>query len=220
MRNGECEAMPEATDQPPAPRPRNRDETRAAILTAAQALLAEDGFSGFGVNALARRSGFDKQLIYRYFGGLDGLVDALGEALAGWVAAHLAPVLAGQIGPGYGDMVEAVMLAYLDALKGDSLMQKLVAWELSDPSPQVRRLSDQRARAMGELLARLRGDRRPATGLDAPALNAILIAAIQHLVLAGATSGRFSGLALASDADWDRAKAMLSQIVRALDGPS
>jgi hypothetical protein len=83
----------------------------------------------------------------------------------------------------------------------------------------VRHLSDQRARAMGELVARLRGDRQPAPGLDAPALNAILIAAIQHLVLAGATSGRFSGLALASDADWDRAKAMLSRIIRALNAP-
>jgi AcrR family transcriptional regulator len=204
-------------DPAPAPRARNRDETRAAILAAAQALLAEEGFSGFGVNALARRSGFDKQLIYRYFGGLDGLVEALGEALAGWVATHLTPALAQDLGPTYGELVEAVLLAYLDALRGDSLMQKLVAWELSDPSPQVRRLSDQRARAMGELVARLRGDRQPPPGLDAPALNAILIAAIQHLVLAGVTSGRFTGLPLASEADWDRAKAMLSRIVRALN---
>jgi AcrR family transcriptional regulator len=211
--------MPGTTPDSPAPRPRNRDETRAAILAAAQALLADEGFSGFGVNALARRSGFDKQLIYRYFGGLEGLVDALGEALAGWVGAHLTPALAVDPGPAYADLVEAVLLAYLDALRGDSLMQKLVAWELSDPSPQVRRLSDQRARAMGELVARLRGARMPAPGLDAPALNAILIAAIQHLVLAGATSGRFSGLALATEADWDRVKAMLSRIIRALDTP-
>jgi AcrR family transcriptional regulator len=212
--------MPDTSPQTPAPRARNRDETRAAILAAAQALLADEGFSGFGVNALARRSGFDKQLIYRYFGGLDGLVDALGEALAGWVAAHLAPAMAQDPGPGYGDLVEAVMLAYLDALRADSLMQKLVAWELSDPSPQVRRLSDQRARAMGELVARLRGDRQPVPGLDAPALNAILIAAIQHLVLAGSVSGRFSGLALATDEDWDRAKAMLRRIIRAMNDPS
>jgi AcrR family transcriptional regulator len=212
--------MPEAPPDSPAPRARNRDETRAAILAAAQSLLADEGFSGFGVNALARRSGFDKQLIYRYFGGLDGLVEALGEALAGWVATHLAPAMAQDPGPGYGDLVEVVLLAYLDALRGDLLMQKLVAWELSDPSPQVRRLSDQRAKAMGELLARLRGNRQPAYGLDAPALNALLIAAIQHLVLAGATAGRFSGLALASEADWDRAKAMLRRIIRALNAPS
>lgn len=209
--------MPDPTPAPsPTSRARNRDETRAAILTAAQALLADEGFSGFGVNALARRSGFDKQLIYRYFGGLDGLVDALGEALAGWVADHLTPILKQDPGPGYGDLLEAVLLAYLDALRGDSLMRRLVAWEVSDPSPQVRRLSEQRARAMGELVARLRGDRQPAPGIDTPALNAVLIAAVQHLVLAGATSGRFSGLALATDADWARAKAMLSRIIRAL----
>ncbi len=212
--------MSDKTQKPPAARPRNRDETRAAILAAAQSLLAEEGFSGFGVNALARCSGFDKQLIYRYFGGLDGLVDALGETLAGWVSTHLAPALDQNPGPGYGDLLEAVLIAYLDALRGDSLMQKLVAWELSDPSPQVRRLSDQRAKAMGELVARLRGERQPAPGVDAPALNAILIAAIQHLVLAGASSGRFTGMALASDSDWDRAKAMLSRIVRALHAPS
>ncbi len=212
--------MPDKTQKPPAARPRNRDETRAAILAAAQSLLAQEGFSGFGVNALARCSGFDKQLIYRYFGGLDGLVDALGETLAGWVSTHLVPALDQNPGPGYGDLLEAVLIAYLDALRGDSLMQKLVAWELSDPSPQVRRLSDQRARAMGELVARLRGERQPAPGVDAPALNAILIAAIQHLVLAGASSGRFTGMALASDDDWDRAKAMLSRIIRALHAPS
>lgn len=212
--------MPDKTQKPPAARPRNRDETRAAILAAAQSLLAQEGFSGFGVNALARCSGFDKQLIYRYFGGLDGLVDALGETLAGWVSTHLVPALDQNPGPLYADLLEAVLIAYLDALRGDSLMQKLVAWELSDPSPQVRRLSDQRAKAMGELVARLRGERQPAPGVDAPALNAILIAAIQHLVLAGASSGRFTGMALASDDDWDRAKAMLSRIIRALHAPS
>lgn len=208
------------TGPTPAPRARNRDETQAAILAAAQALLADEGFSGFGVNALARRSGYDKQLIYRYFGGLDGLMDALGEALAGWVATRLAPALAHDPGPGYGDLVEAVLVAYLDALRADSLMQKLVAWELSDPSPEVLRLANQRSRAMGELVLRLKGDRQPPPGLDAPALNAILIAAIQHLVLAGATSGRFSGMALATEADWDRAKAMMRRIIQAVNAAS
>lgn len=204
---------PEATA---SPRPRNRDETRAAILAAAQALLAEEGFSGFGINALARRSGFDKQLVYRYFGGLDGLVDALGEALADWVSTRLAPAVARDPGPDYADLIEAVLLAYLHALRGDSLMRKLVAWELSDPSPQVRRLADQRARGLGELVTRLRGDRVPPPETDAPAVNATLIAAVQHLVLAGETSGRFAGLPLESESDWTRLSATLSRLVRAV----
>jgi AcrR family transcriptional regulator len=62
---------------------RNRARTEAAILAAAEMLLAERGFTAFGVNAIARAAGCDKQLIYRYFGGLDGLAEAIGRKLAG-----------------------------------------------------------------------------------------------------------------------------------------
>ena len=200
----------------PPPRPRNRSDTRASILDAAKALLADEGFSGFGINALARRSGFDKQLIYRYFGGLEGLVDAIGDSLAGWTTTHLEHLVGTVPGTGYGTLLNAVLMAYLDALRADLLMQKIIAWEVSDPSPHVRRMADQRSRNLGQWVARLRGDRTPASGLDAPALNAVLIGAVQHLVLSSAVSGQFVGVPLAIDADWDRIKAMLARIVRAL----
>ncbi|NJM35085.1 MAG: helix-turn-helix transcriptional regulator [Rhodomicrobium sp.] len=50
-------------------RRRNRSETEARILAAAERLIARDGFTGFGVNALAAEAGYDKKLIARYFGG-------------------------------------------------------------------------------------------------------------------------------------------------------
>lgn len=203
----------------PQTRPRNRSDSRAAILDAAKALLAEEGFPGFGINALARRSGFDKQLIYRYFGGLEGLVDAIGDDLAGWTTTHLEHLLGTLPGSGYGALLEAVMTAYLDALRADPLMQKIIAWEVSDPSPHVRRMADQRSRSLGLWVARLRGDRVPAPGLDAPALNAMLIGAVQHLVLSSAVSGQFVGVPLATEADWDRIRAMLNRVIRAVHGP-
>ena len=61
---------------------RDRARTEAAILSAAERQLADGGFTAFGVNAIARAAGCDKQLIYRYFGGLDGLADAIGRQLA------------------------------------------------------------------------------------------------------------------------------------------
>ena len=64
---------------------RDRSATSARILKAASELLAESGFQNFGVNAIARRAGCDKQLIYRYYGGMDGLVDAIGGELARWI---------------------------------------------------------------------------------------------------------------------------------------
>ncbi|MEO0795779.1 MAG: helix-turn-helix domain-containing protein [Verrucomicrobiota bacterium] len=58
---------------------RNRQQTEKRILTAAISLISEVGFHTFGVNAVAARAGVDKVLIYRYFSGLDGLLDFIGK---------------------------------------------------------------------------------------------------------------------------------------------
>ncbi|WP_309397631.1 TetR/AcrR family transcriptional regulator [Cerasicoccus maritimus] len=58
---------------------RNRQQTEKRIVDAAIGLLAEEGFQSFGVNAVAARAGVDKVLIYRYFSGLDGLLEFIGK---------------------------------------------------------------------------------------------------------------------------------------------
>ena len=204
------------TTRPTAARPRDRLATVRSILTAAKEVLAEEGFPNFGVNAVARAAGCDKQLIYRYFGGSDGLVDALGEDLAGWWADALAPVAAASPPSSYGELMERMALAMLAALRGDRLVQRIVAWEVAGGSAQVRRLADSRSRGLAEWVAVQRGDLRPPGGIDAPAANAFVIAAIQHLVLAGAAAGQMSGMPLQQDADWDRVEAVVRRVVRAL----
>ena len=205
------------TSAPHPARSRNRTGTQTAILQAAKALLADDGFAAFGVNAVARRAGCDKQLVYRYFGGLEGLVDAIGDDLAAWVGDHL---LIPDLPPAntYGERLEQVLLRYLDALRADPLMLRIIAWEVSDPSPHVRRLADARSRSLGQWIERMRGPLLPKAAVDAPALNAILIAALQHLALSAAAGGQFVRVSLASDADWTRIKQMVAQLIRALHG--
>lgn len=201
-----------------APRPQGRDRraTEKGIVDAAMALVAGEGFAGLGINAVARRAGCDKQLIYRYFGGLDGLVEAIGAGLATWVSERLAPIAALPPPASYRELVERFVLGYLHALRGDPLMQKIVAWEVAAPSPEVQRVADARSKAMRAWVAAIRGDFVPPIGVDVPAMNAILLAAVHHLVLAGAASGRFAGQSLRTEADWDRIRTALSQIIRAM----
>jgi AcrR family transcriptional regulator len=194
--------------------PRNRDATRARLLKAATELLAEDGFQNFGVNAVARRAGCDKQLIYRYYGGMDGLVDAIGFELARWIEERM-PV-GGSAGfmLTYGDLIEHVMMLFMQALRNDPLTRKIIAWEVSDNSPQVRRLSEARSRALGLWIEKVRGKMPPPKSVDHVALNAMLLAAVQHVVLAGATAGRFAGLELSGEKDWDRVAQAVRRLVR------
>lgn len=204
----------------PAPEKRIKDRaaTQKAIFDAAKWLLAEEGFQGFGINAIARRAGCDKQLIYRYFGGLEGLIAAIGEDLGSWVNDRIPDDTGGMFLLTYGDLMERLALCYLEALRSDPLVCKIVAWEVSENTPQVRQLADARAKALAKWLERMRGSLEAPKGVDTAAVNAVLFAAIQHLVISAVTSGQFAGVALKSARDWDKIGTAVKRIVRGVYG--
>ena len=194
----------------------NRARTEAAILAAARAVLAEDGFQGLGINAVARRAGCDKQLIYRYFGGIEGLADAIGQGLADWVTDSL------QANPDlpppatYAELMERLIVGFLTAFRANLLVQKIAAWELSERSELVSRLAAARGAALSRWIIQARGQLAPPQGIDAPAVNAILIAGVQHIVLSAAISGGFAGIALGGEDGWARIEHAAVEIVRRL----
>lgn len=160
----------------------NREETAERILEAGLALLAEEGFSGLGVNVLARRSGADKQLIYRYFGGMEGLLAALGRRVAGRLTAGLGEARAAN----YADLVEALLLALLRHLRADAQYRELRMMEVAAPSAATAGF----AQARGEVLAAwvqaaVEGLAKP-QGVDVAAVNAMLIGAVEGVAILGA----------------------------------
>lgn len=194
---------------------RDRQGTEEGIVEAAKLVLAEEGFSAFGVNAIARRAGCDKQLIYRYFGGLDGLVDAIGKDLAD-LFQELMDEPGDSASATYAAFVEHLVLALLAAFRRSDLLLRIAAWEVLDPSPVTRRLAEVRGRALGAWIQARRGTLTVPDGVDSGAINAVLIAAVQHLSLSARAVGGFSGVALSSDADWDRIEHTLRTLVRAI----
>ena len=196
---------------------RDRPGTEEGIVEAAKLVLAEEGFSAFGINAIARQAGCDKQLIYRYFGGLDGLVDAIGKDLAD-LFQELMEEPGEAASATYAAFIEHLVLALLAAFRRSDLLLRIAAWEVLDPSPVTRRLADVRGRALGAWIQARRGKLTVPDGVDAGAINAVLIAAVQHLVLSARAVGGFSGVALASDADWQRIGDTLRTLVRASYG--
>lgn len=213
-------AIPKAsiTSASPPKRQRDREATRTSIVEAAKQVLVAEGFSGFGVNAVARAAGCDKQLVYRYFGGIDGVVEAIGVDLADWVRASLEPLERLAPPTSYAELMSRLAVGFLDALRKDALVQKLIAWEMSDPSPHVIKLTDVRSRALMTWMAGQKKDLAPPAGVDAPMMNALLIASIQHLVLAASAPGQFAGVRLSKPADWVRVRAAVQNLVVTMFG--
>ncbi|WP_448661413.1 TetR/AcrR family transcriptional regulator [Sphingomonas sp. CJ20] len=196
--------MPQA--KPIDDRPRDSARTRGVILAAAKALLAEHGFAKWGINAIARASGYDKQLIYRYFGGMGGLAEAVGEDVSATLEAAFAAKPGTAPAASYGELVGRLALQMLDALREDRLAQRILAWELAAPGPLAARFAAARERALGQWMARERGALTRPAGIDVPMLNVFVIAGVQQLVLAAASTGRFLGIDLSDEAGWARAR--------------
>ncbi len=200
-------------------RGRDRDATARAILLAAKATLAEEGFSAFGVNAIARRAGCDKQLIYRYYGGLDGLAEAIGADLAAELTEELQPLSNRPPPHSYGALMKHLAACLVELLRNNKLMQQINAWEAAAPSPLVAKLIAARAKRMGQWMLEMRGALKPPLGVDAPAVNAVIIAAVQQLVLSASANGEFSGMPLRTDADWRRLHDAINTLVESVYGP-
>lgn len=179
--------MPEAA----APR-RNRKATETRLIDAALRVLARDGAAALGVNAIAAEAGADKKLIYRYFGGIDGLLAAAGERVDVWAGAPPPPAKGGD----YAVRLAAAFEAYAAKLSGDELLQRLLAWELSETPEALRGLDAARSKAMQAAMPAFRGREAAPAGVDAPAVNAILLGALHYLTLRRRTLGGFAGLDL------------------------
>ena len=62
--------------------PRDAEKTRAAILSAATQLFAENGFSGASISDIAEIVGISKSSIYHYFDSKEAILHALISAFA------------------------------------------------------------------------------------------------------------------------------------------
>ena len=169
--------------------------TMQCILDAATRLLAESGFTALGINALSAAAGVDKQLIYYHFGGLDGVVRKLGERLELWLGTPLQP----RQGEPYGEAVHRLLTEYGLALRGNPLVLRLLAWELVEPSDALKELEDTRSAAMVPWVQNLRAAAAPVPdGIDAPAVNAVLLAGLHYLALREQSLGSFAGVDLST----------------------
>jgi len=162
----------------------SRAGTEQRLLDAVGSLLLEQGFPAVGVNAVARKAGCDKVLIYRYFGGFDGLLERFAEEQDLWwrldeIIQEDMDRLSQYSLPRY---LELLLRRHIQALRQRPLTQEILAWELSADNPLTRTLHRQRSERGMELVKRIRHlFNQP--GIDIGGILGIFGAAINYLVI-------------------------------------
>lgn len=202
---------------------RDRFATRAAILEAAERIIASHGVAELGVNSLATAAGCDKVLIYRYFGGLDGVLSALGDERRVW------PTVGVGGEEGLAEAVRALLLEEWAAIAAGGLERESAAAEASGgrDGPLARAVAGQRAESHERIVRALREAHRIPPYIDLPALVELVSAALTMFALRSRTpvAGRGTGapppvplqsIDPATAEGWRRVEKMVWSIVRAL----
>lgn len=191
-------------------------ETKERLIEAVGQVLAKEGFEKIGVNAVAREAGVDKVLIYRYFGGLKGLVAAFCQRDGFWPT----PLeLVGGDREAFARMPYAQQLAegainYLRAIRARPLAREVLAWrflvhnELTDAFDSVRMASGTEVLSLLNVPA---GE----DAVDHQAIQVIVAAAANHLGTRAGMLRQFAGISLQDESGWLRIENMLRMMVHA-----
>ena len=126
--------MSAKTNSEPDAAPYHHGDLRAALITAAQAVLAERGLSGFTLRECARRAGVSHGAPAHHFGDAAGLLRATGAAGFEQLDAHMR-AFQQRAGDDPIERHRATGLAYIDFAVAYPVLFQLM--NRADPQPQA-----------------------------------------------------------------------------------
>lgn len=190
-----------------------REKTEQAILQALGDQLSEGGMTTVGINAIAKRAGFSKELIYRYFDGMPGLMSAWMQGRDFWSskAGTLASDDTSNSTP--AELIRAMLHEQEAVLSGDEALAAVRRWELVERNEVSAKLSHQRETMARAFIDRLDGLTDEA---DVPGTVAVMLAGVLYLSMRAKTEEVFLGVPLRSKAGWDRIWAAVDLLLTAL----
>src|SRR5436309_15969064 len=113
-------------------------ERREQLLDVTKQLVGEQGFHGVSIEAIARRAGITRPVVYGHFKDLDELLEAMLEREGSRALGQLAEVLPAHWSSG-GDAREGLLAGlrgYLETIKADPITWRLVLMP-PEGAPQV-----------------------------------------------------------------------------------
>lgn len=120
-------------------RERDAEVAREAILEAAEGVFAREGFDGARIDIIAAESGYNKSLIFHYFGDKEGLYRAIIMRLKARMSGDLLEPLLDFIQSSSEIseqrirlFLELTIARYLDFLSRHPLNLRMMAWEAAE----------------------------------------------------------------------------------------
>ena len=202
------------TLQDDQPRPRDRKATEQALVDACERIFLREGADGIGVNKVVKEAGVGKDLIYRYFGGLPGLIKKWFELRDIW------PTYEELIGGDeeafralpFKEKVVVIHVNYLRSLRARPIVMEILASEMLTPTDITAALehrSDQLARSVTLMFEGMTDAQR----YQVADVSLALYATSNYIAMRALKSPKFYGMDLRDDAAWDKIEQILRDLI-------
>lgn len=170
---------------------------REQLLDAAKAVVAEEGFHGVSIEAVARRAGITRPIVYRHFEDLGALLEALVERETVRALGQLREFLPRELGGDPREALIAALRGYLRAVESDPVTWRLM---LVPPEGAPGLLGERIAAGRAAVIAQLGGAlESPDPELTARALSTLADEAARLLL---ADPGRYPAERSLDHARW------------------
>lgn len=110
-----------------------RESTEAALIDAFGRVVHRSGLRKVGVNEVIKEAGIGKALLYRYFGGLPGLVKAWGEKNQIWPDLSEFHAIPDDLDT--AELLKRMVLHHAASLREDPLRVEILAEQFMNPTP-------------------------------------------------------------------------------------
>lgn len=188
-----------------------RQASENALIEAFGRVVQRSGLRSVGVNEVVKEAGVGKALLYRYFGGLPGLVRAWGERNRVWPELSTLTQLAGTLEDvGAAEQIKRVVVRNADSHRQDPLRVELLAEEMMTPTPISEALSEIRQQ-LGQQHAAILTQNREIR--EHRLLLVVMMAAASYLAMRAVKAPRFMGENLAAEETWQRLMREIERII-------
>lgn len=184
---------------------RDREQSEEKLIRAVGELIEEVGFENLGINQVAKKAGFSKNLIYRYFDSLDGLVYAYTRKHDFWANAITEQPDTSDI-KGY---LKAFYRREIAEFRKSTVLKRLRRWELSTDKEIVTQIRAQRERN-GVRFMEMMAPYAKVDKEQLQAISALIDAGIAYLAIFEDNCRLYNGIDIQSTQGWE-------QITRGID---
>jgi len=192
---------------------RDKEKTKQKLLAAVGKILRVKGYSGLKVSKIAAVAGFDKKLIYEYFGSTDKLIDEYIKSQDYWSKINQNSIEV-DISDGGKELSKMAIINQFENFRKNKELQKIILWELSESKPILRRLVEQREEAGSMIFENITDPHFGEGATRYRAIMALIVSGAYYLNLyTGYNASKFCGIDLKSEEGRQEIEKAIAELV-------